>query len=250
MWLQLFSFEAEDKTMSLSAALLFTEEVSVPVVSCVNVSSDSVTLQCSVKHTEQTTLSWFRGGQSVVSSSSAVLPLTVQQRNYTHQYKCVSQNPAEEKTATTGLGGPVQAPSDQETGGPAVEAVNVFVCRVNRAEGEGCPFCGERETVFHCFWECGRLMLELLRGLFSSLGAEFNAQVFGVFRALQSEAGGRSQSLSGGGAAAETRSGLDSTGYGLWQPTGSERDSSGVWIQSLLCAGLWPCSESGDKNNA
>uniref|UniRef100_A0AAV2LK01 Ig-like domain-containing protein n=1 Tax=Knipowitschia caucasica TaxID=637954 RepID=A0AAV2LK01_KNICA len=76
------------------------EEVCVPVVSCVNVSSDSVTLQCSVNHTEQTTLSWFRGGQSVVSSSSAVLPLTVQQRNYTHQYKCVSQNPAEEKTAT------------------------------------------------------------------------------------------------------------------------------------------------------
>uniref|UniRef100_A0AAV2LPS1 Ig-like domain-containing protein n=1 Tax=Knipowitschia caucasica TaxID=637954 RepID=A0AAV2LPS1_KNICA len=77
-----------------------TKEVCVPVVSCVNVSSDSVTLQCSVKHTEQTTLSWFRGGQSVVSSSSAVLPLTVQQRNYTHQYKCVSQNPVGEKTAT------------------------------------------------------------------------------------------------------------------------------------------------------
>uniref|UniRef100_A0AAV2LPP2 Uncharacterized protein n=1 Tax=Knipowitschia caucasica TaxID=637954 RepID=A0AAV2LPP2_KNICA len=59
-------------------------------------------------------------------------------------------------------------------------AVNAFVCRVNRAVGEGCPFCGERETVFHCFWECGRLrhMLELLRGLFTSLGAEFNAQVF------------------------------------------------------------------------
>uniref|UniRef100_A0AAV2JEY9 15-oxoprostaglandin 13-reductase n=1 Tax=Knipowitschia caucasica TaxID=637954 RepID=A0AAV2JEY9_KNICA len=51
---------------------------------------------------------------------------------------------------------------------------------VNRAVGEGCPFCGERETVFHCFWECGRLrhMLELLRGLFTSLGAEFSAQVF------------------------------------------------------------------------
>ncbi|CAL9700961.1 unnamed protein product [Knipowitschia caucasica] len=76
------------------------EEVSVPVVSCVNVSSDSVTLQCSVNHTEQTTLSWFRGGQSVVSSSSAVLPLTVQQRNYTHQYKCVSQNPVGEETVT------------------------------------------------------------------------------------------------------------------------------------------------------
>ncbi|CAL1614736.1 unnamed protein product [Knipowitschia caucasica] len=59
-------------------------------------------------------------------------------------------------------------------------AVNAFVCRVNRAVGEGCPFCGERETVVHCFWECGRLrhMLELLRGLFTSLGAEFNAQVF------------------------------------------------------------------------
>uniref|UniRef100_A0AAV2KAS0 Reverse transcriptase domain-containing protein n=1 Tax=Knipowitschia caucasica TaxID=637954 RepID=A0AAV2KAS0_KNICA len=59
-------------------------------------------------------------------------------------------------------------------------AVNAFVCRVNRAVGEGCPFCGERETVFHCFWECGRLrhMLELLRGLFTSLGAEFSAQVF------------------------------------------------------------------------
>uniref|UniRef100_A0AAV2LQ35 Ig-like domain-containing protein n=1 Tax=Knipowitschia caucasica TaxID=637954 RepID=A0AAV2LQ35_KNICA len=79
------------------------EEVSGPVVSCVNVSSDSVTLQCSVKHTEQTTLSWFRGGQSVVSSSSAVLPLTVQQGNYTDQYKCVSQNPVDNKTATVNI---------------------------------------------------------------------------------------------------------------------------------------------------
>ncbi|KAK7929859.1 hypothetical protein WMY93_006254 [Mugilogobius chulae] len=75
------------------------DPVSVPVVSGVNVSSDSCTLQCSVNHTEQITLSWFRGDQTVDSSrTSTVLLLNVQRRDYTDQYKCVAQNPADNKT--------------------------------------------------------------------------------------------------------------------------------------------------------
>ncbi|XP_055079519.1 uncharacterized protein LOC129456438 [Periophthalmus magnuspinnatus] len=73
------------------------EPVSRPVVSCVNMSADICTLQCSVTLTEQTTLSWFRGEQPVDSSSSAVQLLTVQLRKNTPEYKCVAQNPADEK---------------------------------------------------------------------------------------------------------------------------------------------------------
>uniref|UniRef100_A0AAV2MGX3 Reverse transcriptase domain-containing protein n=1 Tax=Knipowitschia caucasica TaxID=637954 RepID=A0AAV2MGX3_KNICA len=64
------------------------------------------------------------------------------------------------------------------------DTVQVFG-QVSSSRGEqGCGgglslLWGEGDSV-HCFWECGRLrhMLELLRGLFTSLGAEFNAQVF------------------------------------------------------------------------
>ncbi|XP_055078725.1 uncharacterized protein LOC117369466 isoform X2 [Periophthalmus magnuspinnatus] len=73
------------------------DPVSRPVVSCVNVSADICTLQCSVTLTEQTTLSWFRGEQPVDSSSSAVQLLTVQLRKNTPEYKCVAQNPADKK---------------------------------------------------------------------------------------------------------------------------------------------------------
>ncbi|XP_072318880.1 uncharacterized protein [Eucyclogobius newberryi] len=79
------------------------EAVSAPVVSSVNVSADSCTVQCSVKHTEQTTLSWFRGEQPVDSSTSAVLLLTVQLQDYTSQYRCVAQNPADNKAVIVNI---------------------------------------------------------------------------------------------------------------------------------------------------
>ncbi|KAK7929856.1 hypothetical protein WMY93_006251 [Mugilogobius chulae] len=75
------------------------DPVSVPEVSGVNVSSDSCTLQCSVNPTEQITLSWFRGDQTVDSSrTSTVLILNVKRRDYSDQYKCVALNPADKKT--------------------------------------------------------------------------------------------------------------------------------------------------------
>lgn len=46
--------------------------------------------------------------------------------------------------------------------------VNAFLAKLNSSVGAGCPFCGRRETVFHCFWECGRLtkLFVLLRAVF------------------------------------------------------------------------------------
>ncbi|XP_055014414.1 uncharacterized protein LOC129410377 [Boleophthalmus pectinirostris] len=80
------------------------EPLSLPLVSRMNMSADSCTLQCSVNLTEQTTLSWFRGEQRVDSSSSSVLPLTVQLWENTSEHKCVAQNPAvcTHKTQSTG----------------------------------------------------------------------------------------------------------------------------------------------------
>ncbi|XP_055014230.1 uncharacterized protein LOC110164353 isoform X2 [Boleophthalmus pectinirostris] len=75
----------------------------LPVVSRVNVSADSCTLQCSVNLTEQTTLSWFRGEQRVDSSSSAVLLLTVQLQDNTSEHKCVAQNLADEKNVIVNI---------------------------------------------------------------------------------------------------------------------------------------------------
>lgn len=82
---------------------LFPDPVSAPVVSCVNVSEDSCSLQCSVTKTEQTTLLWFRGEYPVNSSNSGVLPLTVQHQDYNSEYKCVAQNPAQNKTTTVNI---------------------------------------------------------------------------------------------------------------------------------------------------
>ncbi|KAK7929032.1 hypothetical protein WMY93_005427 [Mugilogobius chulae] len=88
-------------TLNPSVQTPAKDPVSVPVVSCVNVSSDSCILRCSLNQSrsEQTTLNWFRGDQTVDSSStSTVLNLTVQRRDYTDQYKCVALNPADKKT--------------------------------------------------------------------------------------------------------------------------------------------------------
>ncbi|KAK7883938.1 hypothetical protein WMY93_027061 [Mugilogobius chulae] len=74
------------------------DAVCLPLVSALNSSSDSCTLQCSVNDTELLTLSWFRGDECVKSSTSAELSLTVQPGNHTEQYKCVAQNPAQEQS--------------------------------------------------------------------------------------------------------------------------------------------------------
>ncbi|KAK7883936.1 hypothetical protein WMY93_027059 [Mugilogobius chulae] len=74
------------------------DAVRLPLLSSLNISSDSCTLQCSVNDTELLTLSWFRGDECVKSSTSAELSLTVQPGNHTEQYKCVAQNPAQEQS--------------------------------------------------------------------------------------------------------------------------------------------------------
>ncbi|KAJ0065374.1 hypothetical protein NL108_007552 [Boleophthalmus pectinirostris] len=55
-----------------------------------------------------------------------------------------------------------------------------LVHHMNSGVGEDCPFCGLRETVFHCFWECVRLtqLFQLLGAVFRSVGQVFHAQVF------------------------------------------------------------------------
>ncbi|XP_058496819.1 uncharacterized protein LOC131467108 [Solea solea] len=73
--------------------------VPVPAVTRESVSADSCTLLCSVDAAEETTLSWNRDEQIVNSSSSALpLPLTVQLQDFSSQYNCVAENPAERKS--------------------------------------------------------------------------------------------------------------------------------------------------------
>ncbi|XP_058496806.1 uncharacterized protein LOC131467097 isoform X2 [Solea solea] len=95
--------------------------VPVPAVTRESVSADSCTLLCTLCakdimvtmvasstppladctqfHSEETTLSWNRDEQIVNSSSSALpLPLTVQLQDFSSQYNCVAENPAERKS--------------------------------------------------------------------------------------------------------------------------------------------------------
>lgn len=48
-------------------------------------------------------------------------------------------------------------------------AVNAFVSILNPDSSQDCPFCPERETVFHCFVHCFRLkpLFEMLKKTFS-----------------------------------------------------------------------------------
>lgn len=59
-------------------------------------------------------------------------------------------------------------------------AVNAFVTKLNPTVNDICPFCLERETIFHCFLNCGRLspLFDLLEFLFSLLGISFTKQCF------------------------------------------------------------------------
>ncbi len=59
-------------------------------------------------------------------------------------------------------------------------AVNSFVAMLNPNVSENCPFCNERETVFHCFMFCNRLpfLFSLLELLFESFEVCFTKQDF------------------------------------------------------------------------
>lgn len=59
-------------------------------------------------------------------------------------------------------------------------AVNSFVAMMNPNVSESCPFCIERETVFHCFIFCNRLsfLFSLLESIFDSFGVCFTKHDF------------------------------------------------------------------------
>ena len=59
-------------------------------------------------------------------------------------------------------------------------AVNSFISVINAAVEDKCPFCKKRETVFHAFSECQRLLalFLFLQTVFTSCGKVFNQQVF------------------------------------------------------------------------
>lgn len=59
-------------------------------------------------------------------------------------------------------------------------AVNAFVSVINPNVKDNCPFCLNRETVFHCFLECDRLsfLFELLQQMFQLFGEVFSKQDF------------------------------------------------------------------------
>ncbi|KAI3355604.1 hypothetical protein L3Q82_018441 [Scortum barcoo] len=61
-----------------------------------------------------------------------------------------------------------------------IVAVNSFLSVINASVEDKCPFCGQRETVFHCFLECTRLthLFDLLREFFSAFDECFTKQVF------------------------------------------------------------------------
>src|SRR4029434_7885297 len=65
-----------------------------------------------------------------------------------------------------------------------IVAVNSFVSVINPAVDDKCPFCVERETVFHCFMECERLgsLLCRLQLIFRAFKVVFtkNCFIFGV----------------------------------------------------------------------
>lgn len=69
-------------------------------------------------------------------------------------------------------------------------AVNAFIFVLNRETSQNCPFCFERETVFHAFMYCSRLVelfnaLERLflgfRFLFLVFVMSKNAELFAIY---------------------------------------------------------------------
>lgn len=61
-----------------------------------------------------------------------------------------------------------------------IVAVNAFVSILNPNVTENCPFCTQRETVFHCFMDCCRLLslFQLLENICRMFGEVFSQQLF------------------------------------------------------------------------
>ncbi len=61
-----------------------------------------------------------------------------------------------------------------------IVAVNAFISIVNPNVSAECPFCLQRETIFHCFSDCGRLtaLFYLLQRMFIMFGESFSKQMF------------------------------------------------------------------------
>lgn len=59
-------------------------------------------------------------------------------------------------------------------------AVNAFISVLNPDVGKECPFCCQRETVFHTFLYCSRLkpLFDSLQNLFSCFNESFSVQTF------------------------------------------------------------------------
>lgn len=59
-------------------------------------------------------------------------------------------------------------------------AVNAFISILNPNVQDDCPFCGQRETIFHCFMQCERLrpLFILIEFLFASVNEIFTRIVF------------------------------------------------------------------------
>ena len=61
-----------------------------------------------------------------------------------------------------------------------IVAVNAFISVINPNVNKKCSFCPQRETVFHCFMDCGRLdsLFQLLQRMFTVLGNTFSREMF------------------------------------------------------------------------
>ena len=82
---------------------------------------------------------------------------------------------------------PLQTTTDKEGGGDlqwrvlhGAVAVNAFVSVINPGVADTCPFCPQRETLFHCFLKCGRLssLFLFLIHLFALFDEVFSDQMF------------------------------------------------------------------------
>ncbi|CAF94462.1 unnamed protein product [Tetraodon nigroviridis] len=58
--------------------------------------------------------------------------------------------------------------------------VNSFVSTINKTVEDKCPFCDQRETIFHCFYECQRLLplFSFLQNVFLKCEEFFTKQSF------------------------------------------------------------------------
>ena len=61
-----------------------------------------------------------------------------------------------------------------------IVSVNAFISVLNPEILPQCPFCPQRETVFHAFMHCFRLcsLFEVLKNVFRSLNVTFTLQTF------------------------------------------------------------------------